>query len=56
MAEVHDAGTRKTGAERKGLIATLGRLGAFHASACCIVPLGLATLGLSGGAWGLNHA
>lgn len=56
MAEVHDAGTRTTGADRKGLVATLGMWGAFHPSACCIVPLGLVTLGLSGGALGLNHA
>jgi len=50
MAEVHDTGTRNTGADRKGLFATLGMLGAFLASACCIVPLILVMLGISG-AW-----
>lgn len=37
-------------ADRKGLFAALGLLGALLASACCIVPLALVTLGISG-AW-----
>lgn len=35
---------------RKGLFAALGMFGALLASACCIVPLALVTLGISG-AW-----
>ena len=34
----------------KGLFAALGMFGALLASACCIVPLALVTLGISG-AW-----
>ena len=50
MSDIHDAETAPRSADHKGLFATLGLAGAFLASACCIVPLVLVTLGISG-AW-----
>ena len=50
MPEIDHIESPPIGADRKGLFATLGVLGAFLASACCIVPLVLVTLGVSG-AW-----
>lgn len=50
MTELNSAQEGAPEAGRKGLFATLGLLGAFLASACCIVPLVLVTLGISG-AW-----
>ncbi len=38
---------------RKGLFATLGMSGAMLAASCCILPLALVTLGISG-AWIVN--
>lgn len=50
MTELNTTQAGATGADRKGLFAALGLFGAFLASACCIVPLVLVTLGISG-AW-----
>ena len=50
MAELNNTQDGASGADHKGLFATLGVLGAFLVSACCIVPLVLVTLGISG-AW-----
>ena len=50
MTELNTAQDGASGADRKGLFAALGLFGAFLASACCIVPLVLVTLGISG-AW-----
>ena len=48
MSDIHDAETAPRSADHKGLFATLGLAGAFLASACCIGPLVLLTLGISG--------
>ena len=50
MTELNTTQDEASGADRKGLFAALGLFGAFLASACCIVPLVLVTLGISG-AW-----
>ena len=50
MTEIDLIASESKGTDRRGLFATLGVLGAFLASACCIVPLALVTLGISG-AW-----
>ena len=50
MTELNTSRDDVSAPDRKGLFATLGVLGAVLASACCIVPLVLATLGISG-AW-----
>ena len=50
MPEIDHIESPPIGADRKGLFTTLAMLGAFLASACCIVPLVLVTLGVSG-AW-----
>jgi len=50
MTELNTTRNDVSAPDRKGLFATLGVLGAFLASACCIVPLVLVTLGISG-AW-----
>lgn len=50
MTELNTSRDGASGADRKGLFAALGVLGALLASACCIVPLVLVTLGISG-AW-----
>ncbi len=50
MSDIHDAETAPRSADHKGLFATLGLAGAFLVSACCIVPLTLVMLGISG-AW-----
>lgn len=50
MTNIHDIEAATDRAERKGLFAALGLAGAFLVSACCIVPLALVTLGISG-AW-----
>ena len=48
MTELNTTRDGASGADHKGLFATLGVLGALLASACCIVPLVLVTLGISG--------
>lgn len=50
MTELNTTQGADSAPDRKGLFATLGVLGAFLASACCILPLVLVTLGISG-AW-----
>ena len=50
MSNIHDSETAPDHTDHKGLFATLGLAGAFLVSACCIVPLVLVTLGISG-AW-----
>ncbi len=50
MSDIHDSETTPQSADHKGLFASLGLAGAFLVSACCIVPLVLVTLGISG-AW-----
>lgn len=50
MSDIHEPETAPQSADHTGLLATLGLAGAFMASACCIVPLVLVTLGISG-AW-----
>lgn len=50
MSDSHDVETTPDSAGRSGLFATLGLAGAFLVSACCIVPLALVMLGISG-AW-----
>lgn len=50
MTELNTTRDEASAPDRKGLFTTLGVLGAFLASACCIVPLVLVTLGISG-AW-----
>jgi len=49
-AETRDEGPTVERPARNGLFASLGLAGAFLVSACCIVPLALVTLGISG-AW-----
>ena len=48
MTELNTSQDGASGADHKGLFASLGVLGAFLASACCIVPLALVSLGVSG--------
>lgn len=48
--ECNTSATGREGEGRKGLLATGGVLGAILASTCCIVPLVLVMLGVSG-AW-----
>lgn len=48
MTELNTSQDGASGADYKGLFASLGVLGAFLASACCIVPLALVSLGVSG--------
>ena len=48
MTELNTSQDGASGADCKGLFASLGVLGAFLASACCIVPLALVSLGVSG--------
>ena len=50
MSNSHDIETAPDSSDHKGLFATLGLVGAFLVSACCIVPLVLVTVGISG-AW-----
>ncbi|MCA0273538.1 MAG: mercury transporter MerT [Proteobacteria bacterium] len=50
MSNIHDSETAPDHTDHKGLFATLGLAGAFLVSACCIVPLVLVTVGISG-AW-----
>jgi hypothetical protein len=50
VTDIHNTETSRSGADRKGVFAALGLAGAFLASACCILPLALVTLGISG-AW-----
>lgn len=50
VSNIQDTETAKGPQDRKGLFAALGLTGAFLASACCILPLALVTLGVSG-AW-----
>lgn len=50
MTELNTTQNDVSAPDRKGLFATLGVLGALLASACCIVPLALVLLGVSG-AW-----
>lgn len=50
MTELNITQGAASGADHRGLFAALGLFGAFLASACCIVPLVLVTLGISG-AW-----
>lgn len=50
MTDLDTSQDRASGTDRKGLFPALGLLGAFLTSACCIVPLVLVTLGISG-AW-----
>ena len=50
MTELNRAESEPASADRRGLFAALGVLGALLASACCIIPLALVTLGISG-AW-----
>ena len=48
MTELNTSQDGASGADHKRLFASLGVLGAFLASACCIVPLALVSLGVSG--------
>ena len=50
MSDIQDTGTASGTLDRKGLFATIGLLGAFLTSACCVLPLAFVTLGISG-AW-----
>lgn len=50
MNNSHDIETAPNSSDHKGLFATLGLAGAFLVSACCILPLVLVTVGISG-AW-----
>ena len=50
MTELDRAESEPASADRRGFLAALGVLGALLASACCIIPLALVTLGISG-AW-----
>ena len=50
MTELDRTEGEPAAADRRGFLAALGVLGALLASACCIIPLALVTLGISG-AW-----